>query len=241
MKVRIGRLAVLVAFALAVTPLWAGNYTGVGNYSARDIPSGFFSGFDVTANGKFVGLVGSDINLYSADGVYERTIGSVPDYSTSAEWGAFCRLSPDESEVWVGLTIGGNTDDRIYNVPFAGGTPVHQATLPGCFDLEFRQVTGVWKPFVSGLGVAGTWDNAVWLLDTVADDHTKIVDIGGYSAGIDFDSAGNLFGGHAVNKVLYKWAAADIDGVIGGASALDTTDASWSTPIDGGPYDITID
>jgi len=219
-------------------------YSGRGPFGAEDIPGGYFSGFDVTATGKIVGLSGRNIDLYSATGVVERTIATVPDYNgdNSPEYGAFCRLSPDESAVWVGFTVGGNTDDRIYSAPFAGGPAVHEATFTGNYDLEWCKVAGEYKPFVSGTNstVFGA-PNSVWLLDTVADAHVQVAALGGYASGIAFDGAGDLYAIDSGAKKLYRFASADVQSSAGGGGVLVGDNADFVTDMRFAGSDITVD
>lgn len=215
-------------------------YDGVSPFAAADVPGGFFSGFDVTGSGKIVGVEGNEINLYSASGVFERTVATVAGYSG---WGAFCRLSPDESEVWVGFTVSGNTDDRIYSAPFAGGAATHEATLAGNYDLEWNKVGDDWKPFVSGPNSA-TWSdpNCVWLLDTSgADSHAKVAELGGYGSGLAFDSVGDLYAMNQTAQVLYRFASADVQAAIAGGYHLVTSDNDFWTDMHFAGSDVTVD
>lgn len=242
-KIRLWCVVTIVSIFPALSVQAASSYyTGVFPYGATDIPGDTFTGFDVTASGKIVGLAGRDINLYSSSGVFERSIATVPDYNgeASAEYGAFCRLSPDEGRVWVGLTVAGNTDDRIYSVPFAGGAVTHEATLPGNYDLEWYQVGGAWKPFVSG----GTWSgaNSVWLLDTSGGAHTKVAETGGYGTGIAFDNEGRLYAANQTTLKLYRFGAADVQAAAQGlATFLVVDNAGFMTDTLFAVSDITVD
>jgi len=215
-------------------------YSGVAPFSATDVPGGVFGGFDVTASGKIVGLAGTELKLYSPGGVFERTIATVTGYSG---WGAFCRLSPDESSVWFGFTVSGNTDDRIYSVPFSGGAATHEATLPGNYDLEFTRLGDEYKPFVAGTN-STTWGDphSVWLLDTSgADSHVKVAEIGGYSTGIAFDSLGDLYAMSQTALKLYRFGSADVQTAAGGGAHLVPDNAEFSTSTQFAGADITVD
>ncbi|HUV38914.1 MAG TPA: PEP-CTERM sorting domain-containing protein [Planctomycetota bacterium] len=218
-------------------------YQGVPPFKATDIPGGVFGGFDVTADGKIVGLVGRDIKLYSAAGVFEQILATVPDYNgASLEYGSFCRLTPDGTDVWVGFTVGGNSDDRIYSVPFAGGSATHEATFTGNYDLEFAQVGGNWKPFVSGThSTTFGAPNSVWLLDTAADNHVKIADLGGYASGIAFDSAGNLYAIDSGLLKLYRFGSARVQSAATGGPSLVGDNAEFATDMHFAGSDITVD
>ena len=201
--------------------------------------------FDVAADGRFIGLVGRSIRLYASNGTLVRTIGTVPDYDNGTEYASFCRLTPDEDEVWVGFTVSGNVDDRIYNVDANAQDAVasHQATLAGNYDLEFTRVNTDWKPFVSGTN-STTWGdlNKVWLLDTSgANVHTEIVNVGGYSAGIAFDADGDLFALGNVAQKLYRFTAADVLAVVAGGASLTADNADFATDMALSGSDVTVD
>jgi hypothetical protein len=217
-------------------------YTGVHPFRAADVPGDVFSGFDVTSSGQVVGLVGREIRLYSSSGAFERTIAAVPDYAIGPEYGAFCRLSPDRSRVWVGFTVNGNVDDRIYSAPFAGGEATHETTLAGNYDLEWSELDGDHRPFVAGTNSTAWGDpNRVWLLDTVSDVHTRIAEVGGYGSGIAFDSTGNLYAMNQVARELYRFAVGDVESAAAGGPVLLPGDADFSTEMIFAGSDITVD
>jgi hypothetical protein len=112
------------------------------------------------------------------------------DYS-STRYVSFLTVTPDGRSVWTGYTSDGNLDDRIYSLNLASGQWVQRATFPGNMDLVF------WHDsiLVSGLNSI-SWDApaSVFVLDTSGTNHhRKIIEVGGYSAGLAIDNDGNLY------------------------------------------------
>lgn len=215
-------------------------YQGVSPWTTTDVAAGWPTAFDALPSGQIVALSGLSVNLLSADGAFVRSIGSAPNYSTGSEYGSFCRVSPDGSQVWVGFTTTNNADDRIYSLPFAGGSATHEATLAGNYDLEFAKVGGVYKPFASGSD--WTANNAVWKLDTVGGAHVKVAQLGGYGTGFAVDAAGNLYAMNQTAHRLYRFAAADVEqAALGSAGFLTSDNATFTADTTFGGSDITID
>jgi hypothetical protein len=215
-------------------------YQGVAPWRAADIPAGYPSAFDVMGDGKIVALSGLSVNLLSANGAFERTIGTVPDYDNGPEYGSFCRVSPDGSRVWVGFTVNLNADDRVYRLPFAGGSATHEATLAGNYDLEFAQVSSAWTPFAS----AAQWTspNSVWRLDTSGGAHTKVVQLSGYGAGFAFDGSGDLWALDQTAQKLYRFGSADVqNAALGLTGALVPDNAGFVSGMAFAGSDVTVD
>jgi len=144
-------------------------------------------------------------------------------------------------------------NDTIFTVSLDAvnepATPV--AGFSGNYDLEFASVAGEWLPFVSGLN-STLWGvpNSVWLLDTSgADEHNKIAEIGGYSAGIAFDGAGNLFcpsNGLLDGDLVASFDAADVawaieEGPEKADQFLELADGSIVSLLEGGAADAVFD
>ncbi len=235
---------VVVSFlSLASVEASSSVYSAAPPWQSRDVSAGYPSAFDVTSSGEIVALQGLSVNLLSSAGVFERTIGTVPTFDCASAFGAFARISPDGSQVWVGFTVSGDKNDRIYSLPFAGGSATYQATLASNYDLEFAKVGTTYQPFVSGPNsvVLGA-PNAVWLLNTSGGSHAEIVSLGGYGSGLAFDAAGNLYAMNQTLLKLYRFAAADVQKVALGLAATMTVDnAAWSTSTALGGSDITVD
>lgn len=109
---------------------------------------------------------------------------------------SFVRRAPDGNSVWVGFTVGGNTDDRIYEVTNLDTTPVwnQRATVAGNFDLAFS-ASGA--PFVSANpGGFGNAINTLYYLDA-ANGYNAVpfAETGGFSADMAFGVAGQLIYG----------------------------------------------
>jgi hypothetical protein len=174
-------------------------------------------GFDVLADGSIVAQVHSNVNLYSADGAFVRTISSWTD--GSGWFGAFARVNPAGDTVYFGIT-GDDASGKIYSAPLSGNgaTATHVANLDGCFDLEFYGS----DIFVAGLNTpwsGGTSDvTGIWRLDTSGNNqHDGIAQIGGNSAGLALDSQGRLLAG------VYNSTQTSTAGVV----AIDY--AAWSS------------
>ena len=219
-------------------------FAPVSGYEANDIlTTECFSGYDVDGN-DVVGWVddwGNDIHslkICNKLGTEIIDLGGPGDYSYG--WNNFVKLDPSGDSVWVGFSVFGSTDDRIYQVDFATGTWSYRATMAGNFELEFSGG----NPYVSGLN-STNWSDplCIWLLDVSGNNnHDLIALIGGYSAGFAFDSSGNLY--YATNgfsgNVLIRYTATQIAGAVG-AGSLSFFDATRLSDIDGGAYDTDVD
>ena len=195
----------------------------------------YFGGFDV--QGTEIACWGGISGVGSELRVVDRTTGTRTDLGAPADgysgYNSFVAFSPIDSSFYVGFTVGDNSDDRIYQVDRAG-TWTHIATLAGNFDLEFAGN----NPFVSGLHDES--GNAIWLLDTTgANNHDKLIEIGGYSAGLGVDTTGNVFYASS-DSALYRWDAADVAGAIGGTS-LTNADGTKLADLEAGAYDTEVD
>ena len=76
-----------------------------------------------------------------------------------------------------------------------------------------------------------------------ADLHDIIVEIGGFSAGLDFDSAGNLYYGSTFvpgGDGLYRFDGTDLDTAIGTGNLL-AGDGTLLSGLPGGAYDTEVD
>ena len=207
-------------------------------YAANDILTGFsFTGYDVSGS-----------NVYGwANGslkVIDKTTGVYTDLGTATGetgWNSFVRLDPSGSSVWAGFT-GGTNGDRIYQVDASTGMWTHKATMASNFDMEFYDGNA----YVSGLN-STDWNDptSIWLLDTTgADDHDKIVEMRGNSAGLAFDGSGNAYyatyDGYGLAGEMFRWGAADIAGATG-AGNLGISDGTKLADIEQGAYDIDVD
>lgn len=168
--------------------------------------------------------------------------GKPVDYTDN--YVSFLTLSPDGLTIWTGFTTYGSTDDRIYSIDVESGLWEHQATFPASMDLVF------WKDsiLVSGLNSA-SWDApaAVFILDTTgADNHRRIIEPGGYSAGMALDDLDNLYYGTAYAmdpNALYRWDADTLQQVIEDPveTVLLLSDGEKLSDLPGGVYDCEVD
>lgn len=176
-------------------------------------------------------------------GVVLNKYGEPEEYGSSA-YSTFLTLSPDEKSLWAGYTSDGALDDRIYSIDVETGHWKLEATFPGNMDLVF------WNDsiLVSGLN-STSWDApaGVFVLDTSGgNQHRKIIDIGGYSAGIALDQQNNLYYGSSYameSNALYRWDYSLLDLVIEDPirPILQVTHGEKLSDLPGGAYDCEVD
>ena len=181
--------------------------------------------------------------LNISSGAELNKFGFPGDY-TATSYISFLTVSPDGGSVWTGYTSNGNLDDRIYSMDAETGQWELQAMFPGNMDLVF------WKDsiLVSGLN-STSWDApaSIFVLDTSgADQHRRIIEIGGYSAGMASDRHGNLYYGTsypADPNALYRWDNSVVQPVIEipGKVILNTTHGEKLTDLPAGAYDCEVD
>lgn len=159
-------------------------------------------------------------------------------------WSSFVTADPGGSSLWVGFTNYGNTDDRIYQVTLDGHW-TEKAKLTGNFDMEFDGATAYVSANTSGLGAP---DNSLWRFDTITGDTRAFAYVGGYSAGLGVDSAGNVYYGNygfsPGNQYVYRFSAQQISNALASESEplLQLADAEVLTRLDAsGPYDLDVD
>jgi hypothetical protein len=207
-------------------------------YSANDVLTSVYpnAGFDVyDAGGTWQCAVYSGattgLNIYNMDGSVAHSLGTPTGYSG---WNSFVRMDPSGDSVWVGYTVSGNSDDRIYHVDIASSTWTQKATLGGNFDLEWSGSNA----YVSGLNGEPWGNSAVWLLDTSgSNSHTQTALTGGNSAGLAFDSMGNLYYGSngLTTDQMFEWTAAQV-----AAGGQNTGTATILSDLEAGAYDTTV-
>ncbi len=189
-----------------------------------------FGGFDVSST-TVTGWASGSLK------VFDRSTGSFTNFngpSGYTGYNSFVCLDSSSSSAWVGFTTSGNVDDRIYQVDLSTGTWTHRATMAGNFDMSFSGANA----YVSGLHTGSS--TSIWSLDTTGNNnHDEIIQVGGFSAGLDFDSAGNVYYASSSNG-LYRWSTSDIAGAIG-ATFLDYTDGDKLSDIELGAYDVEVD
>ena len=120
----------------------------------------------------------------------------------------------------------------------------HRATFPGNWDLVF------WNDsiLVSGLN-SSSWDapSAIFVLDTTGNNaHRRIIEPGGYSAGLGIDDQGNLYYGtsYAMDpNALYRWHVDTLRKVIEEPqeAVLQISHGEKLTDLPAGVYDCEVD
>ncbi len=201
------RWAAAAAWLVLATPLWAASniIAPAPEYQAADQLT--------TVNPNGYDVFGDQAAVY-ADGhleLYNRNtwspvcnLGDAGYGGLTTAYNSFVKFDPSGQSVWVGYTVGGDTNDRIYQVTNLGATPTwnYVATMPSNYDLAFSGTT----PYVSGpnsttLGA----ENCIWRMNPTTGQFTEVAAVGGFAAGIAFDAAGNLYYGtdsYTDNKLL---------------------------------------
>jgi len=178
-----------------------------------------------------------------SSGVEYNKYGEPADY-TASSYVSFLSVSPDGSTIWTGYTSSENLDDRIYSIDAESGEWELRARFPANMDLVF------WKDsiLVSGLN-SSSWDApaAIFVLDASgANAHRRIIEPGGYSAGMALDQEGNLYYGtsYAVDpNALYLWDNSLLELVIEipGKPILQVAQAEKLSDLPSGVYDCEVD
>lgn len=138
---------------------------------------------------------GGNTRAYAFNGTLKRfdvnNGGQLADLGAPAGYSgftSFVRRSPDGNSVWVGFTVSGNTDDRIYEVTNLDTTPVWnlRATVAGNYDLAFRGN----EAFITASDFV---NNTIYWLDAANSyNAVSFATAGSFSAGLAF-SATDLF------------------------------------------------
>ena len=212
-------------------------------YKARDILHAFdkFQAFDVY-DSLLCGTDGDTITCLSLEsGEVVRKYGRPVDY---VSFPSFISLSPDGKEIWAGYTMIGNTDDRIYRIDVESGEWYLEAVLGSNIDLVW------WNDslLVSGMN-SSSWDDpgSIFLLDTSGQNaHRKIIETGGFSAGLAVDTSGNIYYGTSYSidpNVLLRWDNTTIATILAdqGNDTLRPGDATILSDLPASTYDSHID
>jgi hypothetical protein len=154
---------------------------------------------------------------------------------------SFVTVNADFTRALVGFTTLDYSDDRVYELDLTQSTPAWDQVATFAQNYDAAYVGS--DIFISGKN-NGTFapDNAIWKLDTSgANAHDLILQTNGYSAGLAFDSAGNLYYGTngTGNDQLVFLTAAQIDSALG-AGSLALTDAQVLSLLEGGGGDVTV-
>jgi hypothetical protein len=212
-------------------------------YEARDIFPAYtnFQAIDIYDT-LLYGTDGDTIHcLDLRSGAVVRKYGKPAGY---VSFPSFLSVSPDGKELWAGYTVIGNADDRIYRIDPETGDWHLEAILGGNIDLAW------WNDsiLVSGLN-STSWDapGSIFVLDTSGQErHRKIIETGGYAAGLAVDTLGNIYYGTNYSmdpNVLLRWDSTTVAGVLAdiGADTLRPGDADKLSDLAAGPYDTHID
>jgi hypothetical protein len=171
--------------------------TPVSPFTAGDVLTNYgVNSFDLDpTNSSLIAAWGGNVSTHSAaslqildlKGGSPINLGVPSGYS--GYWNSFTTFDPSGTSVWVGFTVGGNVDDRIYQVDLAGNW-TQRFSVAANMDLTFYGG----KAYLSAPN-SGDWpaSNKIWLLDSGG--LKEIADVGGFAAGLAFDKNGNLYCG----------------------------------------------
>jgi hypothetical protein len=187
---------------------------------------------------------GDTIHMFGVNSGNELKKYGEPEDYTATHYVSFLTVSPDGETIWTGYTSSDNLDDRIYSIDAESGEWELEAIFPANMDLEF------WNDsiLVSGLN-SSSWDApaAIFVLDiSGANEHRRIIEPGGYSAGIAVDKQGNLYYGTSYPmdpNGLYRWDSSSLQLVIEipDSPALQVSHAEKLSDLPSGAYDCEVD
>lgn len=225
-KLTLGALSACLFFTLSANVLAGStNFNANPPYTATDVPiAETYSSFDVNgtdvygwANGNiYVGNLNGTNNVLS--GQLDRPTAYLDGATTI--FNSFTYYDASQNSLWLGFTNLGNTDDRIYSVDLNTNTwSTDFAGLIGNYDLRIEDG----EVYVSGNPLAASFgaDARIYNLGAVAsaltNSATEIINLGGFSPGFDFDSAGNLIVATADydgTDELLRFAEGDLGGPV---------------------------
>jgi hypothetical protein len=210
-------------------------YAFVGSF---ELPEGN-AVFDVLPDGRIIVLVVTDHGegVYTHELCVESTLGSreftecdpLPGEDTDMAAPAFIRVSPDGTKLAVGNNGGVNWDN--YQVAIVDLIAITAEWFPiRHWDAEWYDDTrlAITADTLSSTGIVSVFDISLPLGEDPQNPVEVIVNIGGASAGVTFDTLGNLYTGNGLQyggpsgtglvKVFENDAWMP---VLGGAEALD--------------------
>lgn len=217
--------------------------TTSGEYQAVDVFPEYdtFSAFDLKENT----LYGNEGNtIVALDLLSGELISETDKPADYAGWPSFLNVDPSHDFLWAGYTNNGNTDDRIYKIDLTTGEWLHVASSSGNFDLAYRQGQALF----TGLN-SSNWEDptSVFILDESGNNqHQKLIEVGGSSAGLATDAEGNVYYGTyflytSDPNALYRWNSDLIDDAIENNYVLSIEDADKLTDLPEGAYDCQVD
>jgi hypothetical protein len=210
-------------------------YAFVGSF---ELPEGNVV-FDILPDGRIIVLVVSDHGggNYSHELCVESTVGSreftecdpLPGEDTDMAAPAFIRVSPDGSKLAVGNNGGVNWDN--YQVAIVDLNAMAADWFPiRHWDAEWYDDThlAITADTLSSTGIVSVFDISSPLDEGAPNPLEVIVNIGGASAGVTFDTLGNLYtgnglqyGGPSGTGCVKVFESGEWIPVLGGAPALD--------------------
>ena len=165
-------------------------------------------------------------------------------------WASFLKPDPNEDAFWVGFTMLGDTDDRIYRVDFDGNW-THMTTLTGNDDLEFHGNDAFASANPGASQSPFQPETGIYLLDssgtTPTDEtaHQLVAEVGGYSSGLGVDSQGNIYYGtyntDSGSNEMLRFAVEDINETLSTSTPLTLADAETLFDLTLGASDVDVD
>jgi hypothetical protein len=200
-----------------------------------------FSAFDVLGDRLYGNEGNTIVCLELSTGLLLSEIEKPEDY---VGWPSFLNADPGGEFLWAGYTNNGNTDDRIYKIDLSSGEWSHVASSSGNFDMAFRDGMVVF----TGLN-SSDWEDptSLFILDDSGENHhQKIIEIGGSSAGLAIDAAGNIYYGTYFYyspdpNAIYRWSSTLVDDAIENNYVLTIADGDKLTDLPNGAYDCHVD
>ena len=156
---------------------------------------------------------------------------------------AFISIDKENNSLYYGLTVGGNTNDRIYKLNLQTKEWTLLTTLACNFDGEVHDG----QLYVSGLGYSD-WNtpekinyNSIWLINTsLENNRQQIIQIAGNSTGFCFSPEGDIIcGEYSLSGTYrtYRWKAEKVKNAIDNKLLLTAGDAEILSDMDCGMYD----
>ncbi|MGD8386835.1 MAG: hypothetical protein PVG49_06820, partial [Desulfobacteraceae bacterium] len=188
------------------------------------------------------GTFGIQVNMYnytSADSNHVLTLADAGNPYGSGMYTVYSQglkvdPTPDGSGnrvVWFSMTGNASNAGDWYTVTVdpdfsAAGTPVHQFTQPGCWEVEWNPATG--QAFYAGKE-SDAWSDPHAIFIYTGGALQEVVRVEGYSCGFAFDPNGNLYAGTytsigpADQQYVLMFNAAQVANAISSGATLTAT------------------
>lgn len=184
--------------------------TAAPGYGCADLlpDENLFSAFAVD-DSRLAGIDSDGVRLFDLATQAPTAEFPLPGGDSYFGFPGFLEFDPAGDALWVGFTVSGNSDDRIYKLDLQSGAYTQVATMGGNMDIDFHPVAGV---LVAGLNSA-SWDapNSVFRLDVATGTLKKVIELGGMSTGFAVEEAtGDVVAG-TTEGGIYRWSSASVE------------------------------